>query len=85
MEKKLVASETRYYVKYSEDNCGYTNRGTYIFFSVEEVEKLLGIRDGIARDVYGEERVLGYHQIVMDIYAKTEYKVEFEFDDEAEE
>ena len=79
---KLVKSEERVYVECQTSGDGYESNEIYIFSSMEEVKKFLGLCDDYEKniypkgvDIYGQEHSIGYYEHAEKIYAKTEYEI----------
>lgn len=55
--------EEKFYVVCHTDDCGYHSEDTYVFLSMDEVEKFLGIKNDYdnhiyynGTDIYGQKR-----------------------------
>ena len=69
--------------------CGYESEDTYVFPSMEEVEKFLGMRNDYenhiyyqGEDIYGTKRSIGYSEFIDVIYSRTDYEVDWRDDNE---
>lgn len=51
---KLVQQKEKFYVVCHTEDCGYESKDTYVFPSMEEVEKFLGMRNDYENHLYYE-------------------------------
>ena len=84
MDMKLIQQKEKFYVVCHTSDCGYESEDTYIFPSMEEVEKFLGIRNDYenhiyyeGEDIYGAKHSIGYSEFVDVIYLRTDYEIDW--------
>lgn len=84
---KLIQEKEKFYVVCHTSDCGYESSDTYIFPSMEEVEKFLGMKNDYknhiyyeGEDIYGVKHSLGYSEIVDTIYSKIDYTIDYTID-----
>lgn len=82
---KLIKEEEKLYVVCHTDDFGYHSENTYIFPSMDEVEKFLGMKNDYENhiyysgtDIYGRERSLGCNEFPDVIYSKTDYEINWD-------
>lgn len=82
---KLVKEEEKFYVVCHTDDCGYNSEDTYVFPSMDEVEKFFGIKNDYENhiyyngtDIYGQKRSLGCNEFPVIIYSRTDYEINWE-------
>lgn len=86
---KLIQKQTLFYVVCHEEDLEYYKEETYVFPSMEEVEKFLGAKNDYKKnifckgtDVYGKERSIEYNEIPDSIYSQTGYLIDWDCEDE---
>lgn len=81
---KLVKEKEKIYINCHTDDCGYYSEDTYVFPSMDEVEKFLGMKNDYENniyyngmDIYGQKRSLGCNEFADVIYSKTDYEIDW--------
>lgn len=81
---KLIKEDEKFYIDCHTDNCGYHSEDTYVFPSMDEIEKFLGMKNDYENhiyyngtDIYGQKRSLGCNEFVDAIYSRTDFNIDW--------
>lgn len=76
---KLIKQPSMFVIKSKYESEGYEETREYRFAKIEDVLNFLN--GEIVKDIYHDTKFQDYHEIVVDVYEKIEYELNWELDD----
>lgn len=73
---KVKTQGSVFVIKTQYSESGYEEFRKYYFHSLEKVEQF--INGHWATDVYNNKQIMSYYEIIVDIYERVDYSVEYE-------